>query len=176
MDITEKDIFYFVFDSNKLKAETKSYIEENIHEFEDEIKLCENLQSTLQEPVSEDIIGKIKDKISRKLETKNIELYKLPVSVITRHEHLTLAADSSEVPQNDVSVDTFVDDESFYMVKVINTKEKKKLLFFEKGHSFMEDFSVRILPSNLTFEHLSNDEPLELEPSEKIEKIILILH
>ncbi len=177
MNISEKDIFNFVFSPGKLSNEVKTYINNNIQDFEEEIHLFENIQSDLNRTVPDEIISQIEDRISNINGNKVIELYKTPTPAKTENRHLTLAAESEPgYNPNNISVDTFWDKNSNYMVKVINAAEEKKLIIFENGNSFIEDFTIKIYPSTKTFEHISNEEPVILDKNEKIEKIVITIH
>lgn len=67
MPVSEKDIFYFVFASDRLNSEKFLYIKENRHIYKHEIEFFYSLQQNINQPIPQ----KVQDKINAYLSNMN---------------------------------------------------------------------------------------------------------
>jgi len=174
MLITEKDIFFYVFYPDKLDKDKKSFIEENQKDFDEQIYICKNIQSSINKDVDPEIISEIEKKIKEKQNLMNIELFKVENKKQMYSEYLTLAADS-QIEEEKLKVDTFIDANSEYIIKVINTAKENNIFIFEKNNDLIEDFDLKILPSGIEYEHINNQKPLIISPKVNIDKILITI-
>ena len=173
MEIGEKDIFYYVFCPENLDTDKLKYIKNNIELFSKEISLYESSKNSIEKPVPDAILEKIYKKIEENQGKTEIELYKFEIKQNTYQKYRTLAADSPEEEQKDVTVDTYIDPGNNYIIKVLNFENQNKIYVFEKDQEELENFSLKIFPSGKIYKDLSSTKPLIIEPKVDVEKIVL---
>lgn len=173
MEIGEKDIFYYVFYPENLETEKLDYIKKNKELFSKEISLYENSKNSIEKPVPNVILEKIYKKIEENQGKTEIELYKFEINQNAYQKYRTLAADSPEEEQKDVTVDTYIDPGNNYIIKVLNFENKNKIYVFEKDQEELENFTLKIFPSGKIYKGLTSSKPLIIEPKADVEKIVL---
>jgi hypothetical protein len=171
-EITEKDIFNFVFYSELLSKEKLKYLESST-DFQIEI----NFYSSLKESLSEELGSEIRKKIASKIDSYKFVniIYLYPVEEIHSHKmsnNVRLAAASPEEKPK-VSSKTFYDEEKTYIIKVINYEKSSRVFVFSTQYEIIKDFELNILPQNLKYHLSDNSAPLELDFNVEPESISL---
>ena len=171
-EITETDIFNFVFYSELISKEKVSYLESS-SDFREEI----NFYLSLKESLNEVLGPEIRKKIASKINSYNLSniIYLYPVDEYQSRKlsiNVRLAAASPEEKPK-VSSKTFYDDEKTYIIKVINYEKSSKVFVFSTQYELIKDFELNILPQNLKYHLSDNSAPLELEFNVEPESISL---
>ncbi|MCZ7609622.1 MAG: hypothetical protein M5U17_05595 [Ignavibacterium sp.] len=171
-EITEKDIFNFIFYPEILLREKKRYLESS-SDFRNEI----DFYSSLKEAIDEELNSEIKQKIALKINSYKpgniICLY--PVDEYQNRKvsnNVRLAAATPEEKPK-VFSKTFYDEEKTYIIKVINYEKNSKVFVFSTQHELIKDFELNILPQNLKYHLTDNSSPLELDFNVEPESISL---
>lgn len=169
IQITEKDLFNFVFHPDSINEEIKKTISED--------KSISNVIK-FYEAMKEEILN-ILDYSTKRLIAKKIPEYKLS-NVVELHQlqaaqpqkkSYRLAADSDKELKPKIITKTFVDDEKNFMVKVLINGGNTKIFVFSTQDELLENFNLYIEPNNLEFHFKDNTEPLILEGRIEVEKI-----
>lgn len=171
-EITELDIFNFVFHPELISKEKERYLEGS-PEFRDEIEFYSSLKKSLVEELSSEVRQKIASKIDSYKPGNIIYLY--PVDEYQNRKlsnNVRLAAASPEEKPK-VSSKTFYDEEKTYIIKVINYEKNSKVFVFSTQYELIKDFELNILPQNLKYHLSDNSAPLELDFKVEPESISL---
>lgn len=167
MNITEEDIFYFVFDKSILTEEKKNYLEANSELFSEEIELCEDLWNS---KINEDNLKTfISDKINE-YSLKIIDLYPIEVHQIANNDKVLLAAACAEITKN-IQAESFSDRNSEYLARIIKVNESLKVYIYKRNNAPDTPVKITIYPSNRKYilENLSEGLLLnEMGPVERI--------
>ena len=160
MEITEKDIFNFVFYTNLLPTEKIKYIEGSTN-FSKGIKFYQSLKLLL----SQNLTVEIKNLISEKIPAYKSMMHKLYlVKEVNskRKSNLTLAADSPKIKSKMTSA-TFIDDEKQYLIKLHNYENSAKIYVFSTSKEKIENYKIIIHPSNNILEQADNSNPIIID-------------
>jgi hypothetical protein len=170
MNISEKELFYFIFYPDKLSEEVTEFIKMNIDIYKDEIDLLKLTKATMNEKVPEDILKKIHQKIKDYEDTSFVVLKKVDNNTEIDNELLALAADSPKI-ENSNTVATYADKNSKYLVKIISNTTENRLHIFNKDNEEIKNFQITILPSGTTFDIESSNTHLVVKPMQEIASI-----
>lgn len=171
-EITEKDIFDFVFYPELISKEKVKFLETS-SDFREEIEYYSTLKNVLSEELTSETRKKIASKISAYSLANVIYLY--PVEDMKKHKRsngIVLAAASPEEKPK-VTTKTFYDEEKTYIIKVINYEKSSKVFIFSTQYELIKDFELNILPQNLKYHIADNSGPLELDFNVEPESISL---
>lgn len=171
-DITEKDIFNFVFYPESITKEKGKFLESSA-DFREEIEFYSALKKSLGEELHLDVKKKIALKINAYRIGNIIYLY--PVEELKKQKHsngLVLAAASKEAKPT-ISTKTFYDADKTYIIKVINYEKISKIFVFSTQYELIKDFELIILPQNFKYHLADNTAPLELDFNVEPESISL---
>ncbi|MBW7843517.1 MAG: hypothetical protein H3C40_12405 [Ignavibacterium sp.] len=171
-EITEKDIFNFVFYPDIISKEKRKFLESS-SDFRDEIQFY----SSLKESIGEELNSEIKQKIALKVDAYKPGnfIYLYPVDEYQNRKmskNVQLAAASPEEKPK-VFSKTFYDEEKTYIIKVINYEKGSKVFVFSTQYELIKDFELNILPQNLKYHLTDNSSPLELDFNVEPESISL---
>jgi hypothetical protein len=161
-DITEKDIFNFVFYPELISKEKVNFLQTS-SDFKDEIEFYSSLKKSLCEEINPEIQKIISLKINA-YKLQNI-IYLYPVEEQHNKKtsnNLVLAAASLE-DKPKVSAKTFYDEDKTYIIKVINYEKSSKVFVFSTQYDLVKDFDLNILPQNLKYHITDSSVPLELD-------------
>jgi hypothetical protein len=172
LQITERDIFNFVFYPELVKEEIKAFLA-TIENNSDAIAFFKELKSELETSISKDIKKKIGDKIKSYLSINIIELHPLRAPAIKKANGSRLAAASTTELKPKMTTKTFVDNEKEYLIKVLNYGETTKVFVFSTKDEVVKNFDIIIEPHHLKYHLEDNSEPLKIEQSIEAEKIKL---
>lgn len=163
LNITEKDIFNFVFFNNLISTEKEEYLNGNSN-----FKVQLDFYKKLKDVFLEEIPNNIKDKIVSGIEAyKKIKTFILyPVDYGHKKKHsdvLILAADSIAAESNEIKSKTFIDEGRNYLIRLIKENSKSKIYVFSTHEPVMKNFTVVIKPQSVKYVLDNNSRPLEIE-------------
>ncbi|MCX8010292.1 MAG: hypothetical protein N3A61_04015 [Ignavibacteria bacterium] len=173
MQITEQDIFNFVFFEDSVTEETRIFLKAS-NQYREEIDFYQSLKKSLEMNLTLDEKRQIAEKIPIYQISNLIELFPVVIKVENQNSRLHLAA-SSAAMLNRVIADTFKDEKLEYLIRAIQEGDKIKLFVFSTSEQKISNFQLKLYPSQKEFYLEDNSNPLELNSAEKIEKIELKL-
>lgn len=163
-NITEEDIFNFIFSPDKLPKVKFNYLTANQERFQNEIALCRELINSDNTDYKS-----LTDKILEQINSRNIiELYQQKSKPIEENG-IKLAAASvlTESPRNTFS---FVDSESKYLIRIVKT-DLQNLLYLFTDDKKKEKFKVKLYPSEAEYNISNTSQPIEILEEKVIDKI-----
>lgn len=171
-NISEKDLYHFVFHPDSLSEDKKKIITDNLAKYKNELELLWDFKSELDKEVPSDVIEKIKDKISNQTFSETITLN----LVIQEDEtdYLTLAAGSGNNVDQVESL-SFSDEDDKFLGKVVSDTNANHIYIFPKTDFTPDELDITLLPSKDNFTINTADMPYKIEPRQKINKIQLKL-
>jgi len=182
MEITERDLFNFVFYKNTLDIDKTEFLE-STDIYKDEIDFFNSLKNSLAEEISLELKKKIAQKIpayrndpdhSRDNLSTIIVLYPLVEKTKRRKksEGLVLAADSAELKSQHTS-QTFSDEKKQYLIKLVSSESETKIFVFSTSESELKNIKLTIHPKEKEYFLKDNSNPLEVNESVTAESISL---
>lgn len=170
MNITEKDLYKYVFYNSELPENKRDFISNNLDKFSDALDLLKEIESNLESDVSSVIM----DRILGLIEAQNprVEFVLKPLKVQNFQDHFMLAADSASVEFNNLT-QTFVDSGNNFLIKVVSVENENKLYVFPREKSVNVDLSLTIYPSNEKHLVDKSSSSYILVNKQKIEKIVI---
>ncbi|MCB9206469.1 MAG: hypothetical protein H6610_08025 [Ignavibacteriales bacterium] len=169
-NISEKDLYKFVFYPEDLDKKVYDFIKLNFEKYKSQIDLLQSIKSNVEQEVSDDILDKIYKKIDKQTKSNEIILEKIKRK--SDIDYLVLAADSEKEAKT-ITTDTFTDLKSNYIGKIINNDNYNKIFIFSKQMNKFFDFSITLYPSKDKIYSNSNDQPILIQPKQNITKIKL---
>lgn len=167
IEITERDIYNFVFSPETLEPAKKAYLESNLQRFQRQIDYCNQIKEiNLDEPQQQSIINVV-DKINS---PKVIELIPSVVPTETKDFKLRLAAKSVNLEKKNYSY-SFTDSNSDYVIKIINTTTETLLYFFSSVP--IQKAKITFLPSGATYTIIDTSQPIAILEGTEIQKILI---
>jgi hypothetical protein len=167
MNITEEDIFKFVFNPESLSKGKLEYLNANQNRFKKEIDYCKGLlaQTNITEidSITEQIIQKIKS-------FKIVELY--PQIIKPKEENGVKLAAASVLKEKKSNSLSFTDPNSKYLIRIVTTESQTLLYLFSEDKS-KHDFQLTIHPSKTQYQIMDLSKPIEILYEEVIEKILI---
>ncbi len=182
MEITERDLFNYVFYKNTL-SEDKTEFLESTDIYKDEIDFFNSLKDSLSGEIDSEIKKKIAQKIpayrnNPDLSRDNLSTIILLYPVIEKakrskkSEGLVLAADSAELKSQHTS-QTFYDEKKEYLVKLVSSESETKIFVFSTSESELKNLKVTLHPNEKEYFLKDNSNPLEVKESVIAESISL---
>lgn len=170
MNISEKDLYKFVFNPEELAQEKFSFISQNIKFFISQISFLTEMKENMSFSVSDKIVNEINSKIEVQDRGNLIILNKIESN--NDKDYLILAADSPHQNEEIIS-NTFRDNNGFYLAKINTTSERSKIFVFFQDKTNNHQYSLTINPSGDRFSFRSTQLPLIVKPIPHIESIYL---
>lgn len=161
IDITEQDLFNYVFFPNILSSEVAEFLN-NSKEFNEEIEFFKELKNSLKQKLSYQEKKLLAKKIPSYHLNEIIELYP-QTRAKKKVNGLILAAASEEKKKPVVSSRTYYDNNKTYIIKVINYENSCKIFVFSTQYELIQNFDLIITPQNLRYHIDDNSVPLELD-------------
>ncbi len=163
INISEKDIFNFVFFNNLISKEKEEYLTGN-----SKFKVQLDFYKKLKDIFLEEIPNNIKEKIASGIEAykmiKTFVLYPVDYEHKKKHSNvLILAADSLAAESNEIQSKTFIDEGKNYLIRLIKENSKSKIYVFSTHEPVMKNFTVVIKPQSVKYILNDNSKPLEIE-------------
>lgn len=162
IDITEQDLFNYVFFPNILSSEVAEFLN-NSKEFNEEIEFFKELKNSLQQQLSYQEKRLLAKKIPSYQLNEIIELYPVQTPAKKKVNGLILAAASEEQKKPVISSRTYYDNNKTYIIKVINYENSCKIFVFSTQYELIQNFDLIITPQNLRYHIDDNSVPLELD-------------
>ena len=156
MEISEQDIFNYVYYPEKLTPEKHNFIESNKKRFEEQIKLCENTLSVLKEKYANT--------------KKIIILEKKPVTYIPKQPQFYLAADSITLDKS-IRTETYINNENNILVKAVFYNDKTKIFVFNEGTQSITNIRLIVQTAEKPIQIGNINEPIELPAGLEIKSI-----
>ena len=167
-EVTENDIFKYVFYPDDLSDKLRHYIKINKLVYQDQIDLMTTMKDQLNTPLEKSLLDKIHKRIDEYNRSEIIVLKKVVIN--HQQNHYILAADSVD-REEPLLTETFKDDEEQYLAKVITTNGKNKIYILSKDPKIELEFILKLYPTEDEFRGSSNDQPIVVIPKQKIEEI-----
>lgn len=172
IEITEKDIFFYVNKKQSLDKKKRDYIEENESRFS---SLIDIISDTKSPKVDEEEEAALELRIRSKfpdLQQNIYILYPIPAVESNVSEPLTMAAASPKA-QKSVEVKVFADKESKYLVKLIKNRSKILMCIFSEKNKIDKNLKIIIHPSSQKYMIADISKPIEVDPILFIKEIIV---
>ena len=171
MDISEKDLFYYVFFNTELDEQKKTEIKSNKY-FKQIISFYESLKSELELKVSaQEKISIAKIIPAYKAEIV-VELFPLKEKKSIYGNFPILAAASAETDFK-VNSQTFFDEENDYLIRLLNFQDSSRIYVFSITDQVLKNYKVILHPSEESYTQKDNSVPLEINNVSHVESIEL---
>ena len=170
MEILEHDIFNYIFYPNILDKEKYSYLG-NCELFKEEFELLKKIENFYNEIIPDDIIERIKSLIATN--NKIVRLEKKKDNTPSKSNRLVLAADGPKIDKHQ-AIETFEDENSKYLIKVISNDYSNKVFLFTRENQEMHNVKLNFEPSGQSYIMVSSNKPIIISPKQEITNIALI--
>ncbi|MBK7106358.1 MAG: hypothetical protein IPH62_13845 [Ignavibacteriae bacterium] len=170
-NITEKDLFKYIFYPENLSKNIYDFISDNKPNFKNELEFLQNLYDEMQTQIPDSIVEKLNKRIASLNNFKSIILEKDKNEYRSGHDEYCLAAASESTEQ--LKCTTFRDKESNYLLKLFFGKTSNKLYIFAKDKIENKKVEITFLPSNSKFTFSTNELPFSFDENEIIDQIVL---
>lgn len=172
MNISERDMFNFVFYPENLSTEKVEHLK-NSKIFDEEIDFYRSLKKSLEEELTDDVKQKLAEKIPLYVPLKIFVLYPVKEHVKKRKNDVPIfaAASPKEIPA--VTAKTFIDENNHYLIRLLSFKESSKIYVFSTTEGALKNYKIVVKPSGQTFEQNDNSSPIEISTPIEAEKIEL---
>lgn len=166
IEITEEDIYKFVFNREALSKNKQEYLEANRERFSKEIALCVELKESRA-----DMDDKLVSDIIKSIQSTNIvELY--PQKPNPVEENGVKLAASSVLVEKPTNSTSYMDSDSKYLIRIIKTGSQT-LLYFFSNDATQRNFKLKFIPSGNEYRVADTSQPIEILEEQVIEKIIV---
>lgn len=172
MNISERDIFDFVFYPENLSTEKVEHLK-NSKVFDEEISFYRLLRNSMEEELSEDVKLKLAEKIPLYVPMKIFVLYPVKETLKKRKNDIPILAADSPKEKPAVAAKTFIDENNHYLIRLLNFKESSKIYVFSTTEESLKNYKVIVKPSGQTFEQIDNSLPIEISTPIEAENIEL---
>ncbi len=172
-EVTERDLFNYIYYPDTLSEEIFNFIKQNQVKFKKELDLLSATKKSQNENVPEEILEKIHLKINAIENRKIVKLFKEKSAVEKGEDYLVLAAESPTL-ERIIQTETFKDEDSHYLIKVISDKEFNKIFIFSQDNSELKDFTITLEPSGDSYNVETSSKPFIVRPRQNIERISLV--
>lgn len=172
--ITEQDIFNFIFFPHLVNDE-KKYIIENKADYNYLLNFYRNIKADSEKPINNEIKNRLSTKINIYSHVRFFRLKKVEGSKPQRKREFAVLAAASEEEKPTIIAQSFFDEESGYLIRVIKTKDSTKVYSFSSDEQEIKNFKLKILPSGKEFIMANNSSPLELKEELEFEEVHLEL-
>ena len=164
--IKEEDIFRYVHGKETLPLDKLKIIENNWKIFIKDIEICKKLTETKNIEFLK--IADAQNFIIEK--TKIITLYP---QFQKKNDTVFILAAASSIVENKITAQTFLDNDSKYLLKILSSNEKSKILLFTDESQVLHNFKLKLYSTSNVF--FCENENFSIPPEElnKIEKIEL---
>lgn len=171
MNITEKDIFDFVFGKGSLPDDIKNFLR-NTDDYKEQIIFYTEMKNSLDMEIGVELKKKFADKIAEYTFPSVIHLYPQKEKSVKKNVRQVFAA-ASENEKPKITSKTFYDENRNFIIKLLNYESSSKIFVFAVYDEIIKDFTINLLPQNLHYHMDDNSLPLELEMNLEPESISL---
>lgn len=172
MNISERDLFDFIFYPENLSVEKAEYLKTS-RIFEDEIEFSRSVKKSLMEELSEEVKLKIAEKIHIYNPAKIHTLYPVQETSKKVRSSIPVFAAASQKEKPAISAKTFIDEANHYLIRLLNFKSSSKIFVFSTTNEILKNYRVIIQPSGQIFSQADNSTPLEINSPIEADKIEL---
>jgi hypothetical protein len=167
IEITEEDIYRFVYSPESLSKVKFHYLTANQERFKNEIALCSEIKyrPDIEEAVS------LTDAILKKINSSTIIKLLPQITKPIEENGVKLAAASilKEKKSNSMS---FTDSESKYLVRIVKT-DSQYLLYLFTANDTITSYKIRFNPSESVYQIDDISQPIEIIEEMHIEEITI---
>jgi hypothetical protein len=167
VNITERDLYKFVFSPESLSLEVKTYLENNLDRFKTQIDYCKSLKNISENEIADTSIEILSDKI---LDENTIELIPSNYNSNVNTDKIRLAAASLKLEKKNYSL-SFNDDANENAVKIISIDSQMPLYLFST--IVFKKATITLLPSEINYTVVDASKPIEILKEEQIDKVII---
>ncbi len=171
MEINEEDIFKYVLFTDELEPEKKDFLKKNEKLFSEQIELCKASAGLTSNAEIKRQTKQVKEKIFNKIFV--VELYPVQNQKIFKDDDKDLAAANAEEISILSESITFSNEDSKYLVRIINNKGEKTLYFFSNEEEEDKKFKITLLPDNKSYHITHNSQQIEIDKYNLIQKILV---
>lgn len=171
MKILEKEIFDFIFFPETLDKEKFLFLS-TTDLFENELNLLRDIKEKNQGNIPPEIIEKIKSKLVNISSSGIIRLEKKKNPFQYNPDHLVLAADS-QLKNSKQKIQTFEDENSLYLIKVIVEDEITKIYLFIRDQKEFHHVKIKLEPSDQYYIVENQNKPIIITEKQNITAISL---
>ena len=168
--ISENTLFRYIFYPETLSEEEYLFTSKRSEKYKENLDLLRAIKSSLNNELSDTILDKIHEKIS-KASTKDGITLNL-IEPIDDEGNCILAADSAK-PEQKQNICSYIDESNYYLIKIISKDDSNKIYIFTKSEVKDAEYSLTLIPSNQTYYVNTDDLPLLISPQQKIKSILL---
>jgi len=168
IEITEHDIYKFVFSPETLEPVKKTYLGSNLERFQRQIDYCRQLKSINIVETQEKAIINIVDKV---IVPKIIELVPSVEPTESKDSKLRLAAKSLNLEKKNYSF-SFTDTNSEHIIKIVQANSQNLLYFFSIKP--IQKIKVTFFPSENSYTIQDTAKPIEILEESTINRIELL--
>lgn len=167
IEITEEDIYRFVFSPETLSKDKFDYLTANRERFKNEIAFCSELKNVSASKEVRSITDAIYQKINSSTITKLFPQITKPIE----ENGVKLAAASilKEKKPNSMS---FIDSESKFLVRIVKT-DSQYLLYLFTANDTITSFKIRFNPSESVYQIDDISQPIEIIEEMHIDEITI---
>lgn len=170
MEISERDIFDYIFSPENLSPEMVSYLR-NSNDFARQINFYSELKDSFAIEIPDILKLKIASKIPAYQPYISVLLY--PVEKAGNDESLSSTNVNDE--EKEVSTQIFSDAKKDYVLKLLNYQTHSKLFTFNTSGKKMSNFRIKFHPGSIEHQCNDNKDPLIIKNSISPENIELYI-
>jgi len=168
-DITERDIFNFVFFPETLSPEKFAFLEKKEDNFEP-VEYYRQLKKAISSELTDEVREKIAERIPAYKLIKVIELFPVKDETPKRTSDVPILAAASAAEEPAVTAKTFIDENKTFLVRLLVMGNKTKIFTFPISNTDVTDFSITLHPEEQSYT-IHNNEPIELEGRHEVESV-----
>lgn len=159
IEITEQDLYNYVFFRENLSKEKYALIEKD-NSYKEILDFYSILKNNINQKPDDALKQSLASKIPAYSLSNVIHLFQLKDPEIKQNGN-RLAADSKELKPK-MTTKTFVDNEKEYLIKVLNYGDVTKVFVFSTKDEVVRNFDIVIEPNNMIYHFEDNSEPLKI--------------
>ncbi len=145
MFITEKDIFYYVFNPGMLSEEKRRSIADS-EDLYPVVDLYNDIKNGLDEKISQSLKYKIAEKVPAYKLTKIYELFPWTIEASEYNTSTAVLAAATAETESGVFSKTFIDREKNIIIRLIGTVKKARLFVFPVSGEKLGEFMLTFNP------------------------------
>jgi hypothetical protein len=170
MFITEKDIFYYVFNPETVSEDKRLFISES-EELLPLVNLYTDIKNALGEEISPDLKTKLAAKIPAYKLTKAYELFPWTIEASEYNPSTAVLAAATAETEQAVFSKTFIDKEKNIIIRLIGTVSRARLFVFPVSGEKLGEFTLTLNPGLQKYYFKDSQETKILENLPEINSI-----
>ncbi|MCX6152347.1 MAG: hypothetical protein NTX22_17610 [Ignavibacteriales bacterium] len=169
MQISEKDIFDYVYYRETLPVNKLKYIDENYSLYTKEIEYYKSFHNSIDTEIKDGLSNKFFAEISES-KPKTITLYPKQIELAQGEDQYHLAADSVNLIAKTGS-QSFTNSESTILVKLLTKDNKTQIYVFSTTNKLIKNIKLTFSPPGKTFSMENNKTFIEVPEALTVEGI-----